>query len=394
MVEVLPFKGIRYSLKELENLVTEPYDKISKEMQRDYYKKNPYNFIRLNLPDAQDPYNSSRDTLKKWLDSGILVKDENPYFYQYIETFNLFGREYTRHGFFAIVKLEDYSEKKILPHERTFKGPKEDRLKMLRATNTDLEPVFFLYDDPENFVQNTFENKKRELEIDVIVNGIRNRIYKIKNDEISKFFENKQLVIADGHHRYETALAYAKEKGFEKGTGYIMAVLVNRQDPGLVILPSHRVIKQTMPPEKLLENLKKYFTVNEISINEIRGFLNQDIVFCYRDHAYSLNIKKEFLQNKSISQNLNVSYLNSYVINEILNIKNREEINFERWPQDVLKQIENENKYAFLVKPVNPTTVWNVAMNGEIMPEKSTDFYPKLMSGFKLFDLNDAINKI
>jgi len=173
-----------------------------------------------------------------------------------------------------------------------------------------------------------------------------------------------------------------------------MAVLVNKQDPGLVILPSHRVIKQTMPPEELLENLKKYFTVNEISINEIRGFINQEIVFCYRDHAYSLNIKKEFLKNNSISQNLNVSYLNTYVINEILNIKNREDIIFERWPQDVLKQIESENKYAFLVKPVNPTTVWNVAMNGEIMPEKSTDFYPKLMSGFKLFDLNDDINKI
>jgi uncharacterized protein (DUF1015 family) len=392
MVNVYPFKGIRYNIKDLDKLITEPYDKISKELQRQYYKDSPYNFIRLNLPDEPDPYNSAKDTIKKWLDSKIMLKDGEPYFYQYIQNFNLFGKNYQRYGMFAAVKLEEYSERKILPHERTFKGPKEDRLKMLRATNIDLEPVFFLYDDPEMFVKSTFEKGNRELETDVEDKGIRHTIYRMKSKEISRFFEDKKLVIADGHHRYETALNYAKEMGFAKGTGYIMAVLVNKNDPGLVILPSHRVIKASISPVELLEKLKRFFNVTEIPVNEVKGFINQDIVYCFKDHAYAIEIKKEYISKDSLSQNLNVSYLNNFVFSEILKIKDRETITFERWPDDVWRELENDNKVAFMVRPVSTSTVWNVAMKGEIMPEKSTDFYPKLISGLKLMDLSDSIN--
>lgn len=391
MVNVLPFCGIKYNVKELGMVITEPYDKITKDMQNQYYKRSPFNFIRLNLPDEVDPYNSARETLRKWLSSGILIKDHEPFFYQYIQKFTLFGKSYERDGLFAIVKLEDYREHNILPHERTFKGPKEDRLKMLRATNTDLEPVFFLYDDPGMFVKKAFEKGSKELDIDVVDdNEIRHTLYKMNSPEISKFFAEKKLVIADGHHRYETALSYGQEMGFAGGTGYIMAVLVNRHDPGLIILPSHRIIKDSgISPDDLLQKLKQFFNITEISVNEVKGFINYDIVYCFKDHAYAIEIKKDVISTDSLSQNLNVSYLNNFVFSRILSISNRETIQFARWPEEVWKQVEEgKSKFAFIVKPVRPGIVWDVAMNGEIMPEKSTDFYPKLISGLKLYDLN------
>ncbi len=390
LVKVYPFRGIKYSFQNIEKLVTEPYDKISKQMQKEYYEKSPYNFIRINLPDEKDPYTSSKNTLENWLKDGILVKDKEPYFYFYIQQFKLFEKTYERFGFFAAVGLEDYSEKKILPHERTFKGPKEDRLRMLRATNMDLEPVFFLYDDPKMEIKKLFEKSKKELEIDVTVNSIRHILYKMKSEYLTKFFEDKQLVIADGHHRYETALAYAKEKNFENATGYIMAVLVNRLDPDLVILPSHRVIKMKIDNDKFLSNLDQFFTVNEIKLEDIGNFINQEIVYVYKGRAYSLKLKKEFISDK-LSDNINVSYLNNFIFNKILNIQDKEKIIFERWVEDALNGIKNGEGFSFILKPVSPTLVWDVAKNGEIMPEKSTDFYPKLLSGLKLMDLNDHI---
>mgnify|MGYP001626147404 CR=1 FL=1 len=390
LVDVRPFKGISYSIKNIENLVTEPYDKISKQMQKEYYEKSPYNFIRINLPNEIDPYTSSKKTIESWLKEKILTKDKELYFYFYIQQFRLFEKKYERFGFFAAVKLEDYSEKKILPHERTFKGPKEDRLKMLRSTNMDLEPVFFLYDDPAMEIKKIFEDSNKELEFDITVNGIRHVLYKVKSDYITKFFNDKQLVIADGHHRYETALAYAKEKNFENGTGYIMAVLVNRLDPGLVILPSHRVLKITIDNDEFIEQVKNFFDVKVLDIKNIKNSINDDIVYVNQNKAYSLNLKKEYLSNK-LSENINVSYLNNYIFNRILNIQDREKIIFERWVEDALNDIKDGSGIAFILKAVNPSVVWDVARNGEIMPEKSTDFYPKLLSGLKMMDLNEKI---
>ncbi len=390
MVRVYPFRGIKYSIKDLERLVTEPYDKISKQMQMEYYKKSPFNFIRINLPDEKDPYTSSRKTLDTWLSNKILVKDDEPYFYFYIQQFKLFNKIYERIGLFGAVGLEDYSEKKILPHERTFKGPKEDRLRILRETNMDIEPVFFLYDDPKMELKSMFDKGKKEIENDVTVNGIRHILYKMKSEDITKFFEDKQLVIADGHHRYETALAYAKEKDFEKGTGYIMAVLVNRLDPGLIILPSHRVIKMKINNDEFLKDLEKFFTVNQIRFDEIENFNNYEIIYVFNNHAYSLKLKNDFISSK-LSENINVSYLNNFIFNKILNIQDKEKIIFERWVEDAINDIKNNDGFSFILKPVNPSIVWEVAKNGEIMPEKSTDFYPKLLSGLKLMDLNDPI---
>ena len=392
MVDVVPFKGIKFNFPDLRDLITEPYDKIPKDLQKKYYQRNPYNFIRLNLPDESDPYNSAKVTLEKWLKDGILVEDESPYFYEYVEEFTVFGSQKRRRGMFAIVKMEEYEKKKIYPHERTFSGPKEDRLKMLRATNTDLEPVFFLYDDPSMEIVKLFDSVKKEKDSEVTdENGVRHIIYKLKSHEITAFFKNRELVIADGHHRYETALAYSKEKREVGKTGYIMAVLVNRHDPGLVILPSHRVITSSpLSPTQLLDRLNEYFEIKEIPTDSVKDPLQADMIYYFRGHAFELRLKQNLIKADSKTENINVSTLNKYVVSKILNITNRETIKFTRWVAESVGQVDRgEAAFAFLVKPVGPSTVWDAAMNGEVMPEKSTDFYPKLISGLKLFNLQD-----
>ncbi|MCL5407975.1 MAG: DUF1015 domain-containing protein [Candidatus Thermoplasmatota archaeon] len=271
MVEVLPFKGIMYTTGDIKDVITEPYDKIPKELQVRYYERNPHNFIRLNLPMDGDPYGSARATLNEWLRKGILAKDQTPHFYEYVEKFTIFGSTRRRTGVFAAVKIEDYSEKKIYRHERTFTGPKEDRLKMLRATNADLEPVFFLYDDPSMEVEKLLDSLPKIRNLDLTDDGgVRHIIYRLNSQEITDIFKSKKLVIADGHHRYETALAFSKENNQAGNTGYVMAVLVNRYDPGLVILPSHRVIVNSkFNPQQVLEKLEEKFEIKEVPIEFI-----------------------------------------------------------------------------------------------------------------------------
>lgn len=394
MVEVKPFRGIMYNTQDLRKKITEPYDKITMEMRERYYGIDEYNFIRLNLPKDKDPYTSSKNTLKRWLDEGILKKSEKQNFYHYIQKFELNGKVYERNGFFAVVKLERYESKNILPHERTFSGPKEDRMKMLRSTNVDLEPVFFLYDDPELQIMKIFRNSNEQKIAEVIDdNGVMHILLSAYSPEIEHFFRDRKLVIADGHHRYETALAYAQEMNRVNGTGYIMAVLVNRYDPGLIILPSHRIIDTTdVKPEELLQEIKKYFEISEVKRESIKGFINEELIFVFENQAYSLKLKKEFINDLSISERLNVSILNKYIISNILNLESKENIKYARWPEEVLPLIdEGKAKFAFLVKPVTPSKVWEVAVKGEIMPQKSTDFYPKLISGLEMFDLKDEV---
>lgn len=394
MVEVRPFRGIMYTTKDLSSKITEPYDKITREMQERYYESDPHNFIRLNLPKDKDPYTSSRETLKKWLLEGIMKKDEKPAYYHYIQKFEIGDKKLERNGFFAIVKLEKYESKKIFPHERTFSGPKEDRLKMLRSTNVDLEPVFFLYDDPDMEVIEILRNSNEELVEDVTDStGVRHILYRAYTPEIETIFKERKLVIADGHHRYETALAYSEEMKGKDGTGYIMAVLVNRYDPGLIILPSHRIIEESQfNPEDLLAKIKDYFEITEVDSGTIRAFIQYDMVFCFKGHSYSMKLKPQLMQGLSPSERLNVSILNQFVISKLLGLESKEKIRYSRWPEEVWDLLnKGKAKFAFVVKPVLPSTVWEVAMNGEVMPQKSTDFYPKLISGLEMYDLNEKI---
>ncbi len=391
MVEVLPFKGLGFKPGNLKEIITEPYDKIPNDLQRTYYERSENNFIRLNLPTSTDPYNSAKKTLEEWRNNGTLKEDQSPFFYQYIEEFNLYGVKRKRSGLFAIVRLEDYDEKNIFRHERTFLNPKDDRLKMLRATQTDLEPILFLYDDVNMEVMKIIDSVEKENESDFVdENGTRHILKRFESPEITSFFKQKKLVIADGHHRYESALAYGKEMGFTGGTGYVMAVLVNRYDPGLVVIATHRVVQSgTLPAEKLLEGLKENFVIEEIDKREVLDPLRSDIIFYYKDHYFSLTPNENLLASLTNVEKLNASLLNMLIVPQIAKLSEGNPITYTRSASDAIRKVDDgEAQYAFLLKPIDPGRVWEVAIEGKVMPEKSTDFFPKLASGLKMFRLN------
>ncbi|NHJ32937.1 MAG: DUF1015 domain-containing protein, partial [Asgard group archaeon] len=303
MVEIRPFKGIRFTEKagKLDDLVAQPYDKITEEMQEMYYAKSDYNYCRLTLPIEENRYEVSKQRVEKWFSEGIFKQDEEPGFYVYFQDFELFGKKHIRKGFFAAVKLHHFEEGIVLPHEWTHKGPKIDRLNMLMATQKFLEPGFMLYNDPEKVTIKIFDEiAKEEPVMDVIDNlSVRNRVWKITDHKLIKAIQDVfeippgQIVIADGHHRYETACGYRDElqktrKGWteDDAANFRMTLLVAVQDEGLTILPTHRVLDKYEIDEKAWEEIKEIFDVQEIKIDEIQKFMDS-----HKQHAFTIYTK-------------------------------------------------------------------------------------------------------
>ena len=422
MVEISPFRAIRYTEKagNYENLIAQPYDKIDQNMQKEYYKKSEYNYCRLTLPIEENRYEVSKQRISQWMSKGILEKDEEPAIFIYRQEFGLFGRTYTRTGFIAALRLHPYEENKVLPHEITHKGPKIDRLNMLRATEKNLETGFLLYPDPEKITINLFAKMARSHPlIDVEDSlGVRNLIWRLTDPEKIKLVQeavtDKQFVIADGHHRYETAIAYRDERrrqeewAEDSAFNFRMSYMVPIQDEGLIVLPTHRLLRKTNLTNDTLQKFKKFFAVSEIDANpeKVRSFLEshkKKHAFCVYDgkKAYDLLLKDE----KAVSEfmgvawsdeyrSLDVTILKSVIFGGIMKtgeLKIDEDILYVRWIKNAMEKVDKgEVKLAFLVNSTTPEAVLKIARKHERMPEKSTDFYPKMVSGFTMMDLSSG----
>lgn len=420
MVEIRPFRAVRYTEKagSYENLIAQPYDKIDSDMQRKYYKKSVYNYCRLTLPMEENRYEIAKQRIHQWMNEGILKKDKEPAIFVYKQEFELLGKTYTRTGFIAALHLHPYVENKVLPHEITHKGPKIDRLNMLRATQKNLETGFLLYPDPEKITINLFARiTKTAPLIDVKDSlNVRNLIWKLTDPEKIKLVQeaviDKQFVIADGHHRYETAIAYRDERRRQEewtedlAFNFRMSYMVPIQDEGLIVLPTHRLLKKIDLTDDTLKKFKKLFTVSKIDSNAeaLRSFLESQKTkhaFCVYDgkRSYGLLLKNE----KTVSQFMDATWSDEYrsldvtilrdvifrVIMKTGELKIDEEILYVRWIKNTIEKVhKGEAKLAFLVNPTTPEVVLKIAQNHEKMPEKSTDFYPKMVSGFTMMDLS------
>jgi uncharacterized protein (DUF1015 family) len=420
MVEIRPFRAIRYTEKAgaYENLIAQPYDKIDQNMQKEYHKKSDYNYCRLTLPIEENRYEISKQQISQWMSEGILKKDEEPAIFIYRQEFRVFGKTYTRTGFIAALRLHPYEENKVLPHEITHKGPKIDRLNMLRATQKNLETGFLLYPDPEKITINFFAKiAKIQPLIDTLDSfGVRNLIWRLTDPEKIKLIQeavtDKQFVIADGHHRYETAIAYRDERRRQEewtedsAFNFRMSYMVPIQDEGLIVLPTHRLLKKINLTGDTLQKFKKFFAVSEIDANpeNARNFLesyNKKHVFCVYDgkKAYGLLLKDE----KTVSEFMDVGWSDEYRSLDVTILKNvifeaiiktdelkiDEDILYVRWIKNAMKKVDKgEAKLAFLVNSTTPETVLKIARKHERMSEKSTDFYPKMVSGFTMMDLS------
>lgn len=417
MVEIRPFRAIKYSplAGNLEDLVTQPYDKISPEMQKNYYAKSEYNYCRLILPIEENRYEIAKERLERWLAQRILAKEDKPGIYVYYQDFEVLGRQYQRKGMICAVKLHPFSEGIVLPHEKTHAGPKIDRLNMLRATLKNLEPGFMLYPDDDNRTVKIFEKYARQKPLIEVTDeyGVRNRLWKVEDTAdikaIQEALRDKQVVIADGHHRYETAVAFRDELrakmnwSEDDAFNFRMTLLVPVNDPGLVILPGHRILLQKQLMAEHIEKIREYFDVSEIKRHEVEDFLAQNrerICFVAYDGARYLGmvlrsmekVDKFFKPDYSEDyKKLDVVVLRDVIFEGIMDARDLKidvDIDYSRWIDEAIDKVNcGKGKVAFFVNATRPEQVLQIAKNRERMPEKSTDFYPKMLSGLTMMDI-------
>src|SRR5919202_237273 len=335
MAEIRPLSALRYDEAKagpLEELVAPPYDVISETERLEYLARSPYNVVHLTLPDSED---SAADALRAWRRSGVLVRDEASYWALSQTYVGPDGVERIRNGVVVALRIEPYERGVVLPHERTHAGPKEGRLRLLRATRTQLEPIFLLYDGPVVDVP--------ERAPDVAAGG--DRLWRL--DELdSAAFEDRQLLIADGDHRYETALAFHEEDGTE-ASAWMMVVLVSTHEEGLTIFPTHRVAA---------------------SVNGVRGTPIDEPgdelpgVVLYRDGGY------ELLEGDGLDV-------------EVVDALSPQGLTYTPQRAEAVAAVDRgEAAAAFLLRPTRIADVFTRPREGEVMPQKSTYFYPKLTS--------------
>lgn len=432
MNKIRPFNGILYNqskVSDLASVVTPPYDVINTEMQKNFYERSPYNFVRVDLsPEPGDlRYTATGKTYRQWLNQQVLVRDEKPAFYFHHQTFTLpDGKVVTRKGFFGVRRIEEFSEGGIKPHEKTLEGPKADRLKLTRAVCANLSPVFSLYSDPGKKIDRlVLKLKDRAPILDFKTReGERHVIWREDNMTvcrmIGEMLEDQPLFIADGHHRYETALNYRNENKMRTGSftgdeafNHVLMYFTNRYDEGLIILPIHRALHHLADFEliDLIRNLEKYFRVTAIpgdNIEEILRKLKQEgieshaFVMMTRDPAKTcmLTMKRKFWRHSAVAATLplslvglDVTVLHRLVFEEILRLSpeaqaRQENIIYWKDTRKAIEEVRNGGcEVSFLLNPTPIEDMERVALSGEKMPQKSTYFYPKVLSGLLVHSL-------
>jgi uncharacterized protein (DUF1015 family) len=348
-----------------------------------------------------------------------LAKDVEPSVFVCRQEFRLDGQTCVRTGMFAALRLYDYSENVVFPHEITYSAPKADRLNMLRMVQKDLEPVFVMYSDPEKVTLKLFEEVSRGKPIVVVRDsfGVKHTVWRVTDKAqirvLQETLEPKTVVITDGHHRYESAIAYRDEKRRENvwdtdtAFNFHMSILVPVEDEGLVVLPTHRLLRKYELTDVGLDALKQFFTVTEIdpTVKGLESFLEAH----RNEHAFAVYTKRkahglvlkhkesvyEFVRAKSSKETkvFDVVILRDVIFREILKtgeLEMDEDILYERLTKAAVERVDNgEAKVAFLLNPITAETVWQIAHQHERMPEKTTDFYPKPASGIVMMDIAD-----
>ncbi len=415
MAEIFPFRGYRYSEAPGDPalLLTQPYDKISPAMQARYYELSPHNLVRLILGErkAQDTetdnvYTRSAGYLEKWIESGILVQEPEPCLYAYYQTFQPpeSQEEFTRKGLVGLGKVVDYSAREVYRHELTLTGPKQDRLQLLRALRAHPEQIFMLYSDPAGTVDGILDEVSAGNPVINVTDeyGTLHSFWRIAEPEkieaLRALMADKKLIIADGHHRYETALAFRDENGGLHGTDRMLMTFVNLHSPGLRILATHRVVSNLpeIDLEAILERARQEFRVEKLSsLEQLRARWKQPEPDKIR---IGLMVQGEnglyLLAAGRAEGQLETSTLHEALLGRALGIS-EEAIRGERHLRYVRgldaaaeEVLGGRAQMAFLLEPATVEQVATVSLAGGVMPQKSTDFYPKMLSGLTIYTMD------
>jgi len=452
MAHIEPFRALRYdpARVSIPQVVTQPYDKITPAMQDGYYEASPHNLVRVILGkehatdhSEENRYSRASQSFRDWRRQGIFLQDPHPSLYLYVQRFTVPGgkAELERRGVVALGRIEDYSAGVVFRHEQTLAKPKADRLELLRATRAHFGQLFMLYSDPAAEIEGLLTpsgdpDLETQDEYEVL-----HRVWKIADPGLINLVRgkmlDKKLVIADGHHRYETALNYRneqraanaagragagpRERSSEQAVGLalesgaaphelVMMTLVNMDSPGLVILPTHRVVHglQSFSPASFREGASQYFSVEEVdsSVDAARatvilreaGRMGTALLAVTADRVFLLDRAKLITSNifagfSLRQQALDVVQLHRLLLEDVVGISEeaiREQTNV-RYIRDIgeaMAQVRSgAANCAFLMNPARMAQVRDIALAGEVMPQKSTDFYPKLLTGLTIYAL-------
>ena len=449
MAIIAPFRALRYDPARvpLAQVVTQPYDKITTQMQESYYKANPFNLVRIILgrkkprDDAQDNvYSRAAGSFQQWRREGIFLQDPQPSIYAYTQRFSapepLGQGEYERRGFIALGRIEDYDAGVVFRHEQTLAKPKADRLQLLRATRAHFGQIFMLYSDSSRQIEpllNTDSPPEIEMRDEY---GVLHRVWRVQAPRTLALLRtkmmDKKLIIADGHHRFETALTYRNERRAEAASAshsrsddrastglsgnalhpydFVMMTFVNMESEGVVILPTHRVIHglSSFNAQEFFQRTRQYFDLEEVSGNlspqQATSLLNEAGIkgtamlavtaggaFLLRERpgaaASLLNAFSPLQQELDVVQLHKVLLENGLGISEGA-IRNQQHISYLRDAAEAMQRVQDGAKVAFLMNPAKMEQVRDVALAGQVLPQKSTDFYPKLLSGLTVYALD------
>lgn len=440
MAKVIPFQGLRYNtdrFSDLHVVTAPPYDIIPAEQQQDLYDQSDYNIVRLDFGMEQEGdnetnnrYTRSGESLKQWIAEQVLVAEDQPAFYIYEQIFSL-GTEkssYSLKGIIGLVQLEEFAKKVVLPHEETITKAKTDRLNLMRTTASNLSQVYSFYIDEEEAIGGILEEEtKKTPDLTFVTEeNITQNVWVIKDKEvngrISRLFEDKQLFIADGHHRYETALNYRRERHQADGTAegtmsydYLMMMLVSMSDGGLFVFPTHRMIRglESFDEVMFVGMLTEEFTISKIYFTEgdyasiIMDRLSNTVdealfgLYTGQNYYYLLKLKDkklidDVIQDRSDAyKHLDVTILHKLILEKYMgideeNMRSQKNLVYTRDGKEAVEAVERGDFHcSFLMNPPKVSEIREVAEANEKMPQKSTYFWPKLVTGIVINKFED-----
>jgi uncharacterized protein (DUF1015 family) len=431
---IQPFRAVTYDVEhgiDISRVVSLPYDKIRPEQREAYEKASPYSIVKIILPedapgdaDGKGRHRLAADCFRGWLREGILRRDDVPAIYAYSQEYRWRGEHYERRGFVALLDLDEIAKGGVLPHERTFPEPVADRLALLRTARGNFGQIFLLYDDPDDRIGacvEPFTRRGPDLEARHPPGEVH-RVWRIRDPglpgEINALLDRRDTVIADGHHRFESARCFREEPGAEnralESRRYRMATFVNLRQPGLTILPSHRLVRLDRGEEvPVLSLLEPYFEIREIAsetgdVRNLSALLHRLRTSPVRRGTFGLYDGRRYfllrLREEGVAETLSTSIpaalreLDVTILHELalkrgLGIPPEKEeslLDFVREPEHGIARV-NSGEYSilFLLNAVRAEEVLRVARAGLRMPRKSTDFYPKLLSGLLIYDMEN-----
>jgi uncharacterized protein (DUF1015 family) len=413
MADVQPLRTLRYepsAVGSLEDVIAPPYDVIDDAERAQLLERSPFNVVEIDLPQAAnggDPYEHARDTFDEWRREGVVVTEPEPAMWALEQSYTApDDSERTRRGFFARVRVEDYGAGRIRPHERTHPGPKEDRLRLTRATRANLSPIFSLFPDPDNAAGEALAKATAGDPFGTASDsdGTRNSLWRIGEPELIAELQgavaDAELLIADGHHRYETARIYADEIGGDGEHRYVLMFLCSLSDPGLTVFPTHRLLsnlKDSEVQEKLGAALKRDFDVERIEAEQLEPPPSETVQFGYMDshfkQPFRLTLKDQSIADEALPgmpepyRKLDTAVLEALVLRGALgmsedDISHLNGLGYSKSLEDARAGVESGDWDAgFFMRATPVEQVREVAEAGESMPPKSTYFYPKVPTG-------------